>query len=145
MGNYILLGGGEERAGGRDRKSILSDAYEALLGALYLDGGLEEARRFIRQHLLTDMDRFLTHKFQRNYKSWLLEHVQAEGISSPEYRVLKETGPDHRKEFTVEVLVNGKVLGRGSGYSKKRAEQEAALTAIQQLGLREEKRDELFS
>ena len=145
LGKYILLGEGEERSGGRARKSILSDAYEALLGALFLDGGLEEVRRFIRRHLLMDMDRFISHKFHHNYKSWLLEHVQAEGISSPEYRVLKETGPDHRKEFTVEVLVDGKVLGKGSGYSKKKAEQEAALMAVQQLGLREEKRDELFS
>ena len=139
LGKYLLLGSGEEMSGGRARKSILSDAYEALLGAMYLDGGLDEVRRFVRQYLLKDIDRLLSHRFHHNYKSWLLEHVQAKGITSPEYRILKETGPDHRKEFTVEVLVDGKVLGKGRGYSKKRAEQEAALMAVQQLGLREEK------
>ena len=135
LGDYLYLGSGEERSGGRNRKSILSDMYEALIGAIYLDGGLDEARRFISQHLLRDMDRILTGKFNHNYKSWLLEHVQGEGGSSPEYRVLEETGPDHKKEFTVEVRVAGKVLGMGRGYSKKKAEQDAAFQAIKHLGL----------
>lgn len=141
LGKYLILSSGEERSGGRKRKSIISDAFEAMLGAVYLDGGLEEARRSICRFVLKDIDEILTHRFHFNYKSWLLEHVQAEGESFPEYRVLRETGPDHKKEFTVEVVVNGRVLGRGKGLSKKRAEQEAALKAIQYLGLHEDKRE----
>ena len=135
LGKYLIMSNGEERSGGRKRKSIISDAFEAMLGAVYLDGGLEEVRRFICQFVLKDMDEILTYRFHFNYKSWLLEHVQAGGESFPEYRVLRETGPDHKKEFTVEVVVNGKVLGRGKGFSKKRAEQEAALKAVECLGL----------
>ena len=141
LGKYLILSSGEERSGGRKRKSIISDALEALLGAVYLDGGLEKARRVICRLVLKDMDDILTHRFHFNYKSWLLEHVQAGGESFPEYRVLRETGPDHKKEFTVEVVVDGKVLGRGKGMSKKRAEQEAALKAVEYLGLLEDRRE----
>jgi ribonuclease-3 len=141
LGKYLILSSGEEKSGGRRRKSIISDAFEALLGAIYFDAGLEEVKRIICHYLLRDMNEILTHRFHYNYKSWLLEHVQAEGESFPEYRVLRETGPDHKKEFTIEVVVNGRVLGRGKGLSKKRAEQKAALEAIQYLGLHEDKRE----
>jgi ribonuclease-3 len=138
LGHFLLLGAGEEKSGGRDRHSILSDAYEALIGAMYLDGGMDEVRRFVCQQVLVDMDRLFEHKFHYNYKSWLLEYVQAKGSLSPEYAVLKESGPDHKKEFTVEVLVDGTVLGMGKGFSKKTAEQQAARKAIEQLGLKGE-------
>lgn len=141
LGQYLLLGSGEERSGGRNRHSILSDAYEALLGAIYLDGGLDKVRQFLSWQLLDDIDRLLDNKFHHNYKSWLLEHVQAEGKINPEYTVLKETGPDHEKEFTVEVHVNGQVVGRGKGYSKKSAEQQAALNAIRRMESRDEARE----
>lgn len=141
LGEYLILSSGEERSGGRRRKSIISDAFEALLGAVYFDGGLDEVRRIVCHHVMKDMDEIIAHRFHYNYKSWLLEHVQAEGESFPEYRVLRETGPDHKKEFTVEVVVNGRVLGRGKGLSKKRAEQKAALKAIQFLGLHEDERE----
>lgn len=140
LGQYLLLGVGEEKAGGRQRKSILADAYEALLGAMFLDGGLEVVRQFIRTTQLGRVKRFFSHNFYKNFKSILLEHVQSEGQSSPEYRIQRETGPDHKKEFTVEVLVAGKVMGRGTGFNKKSAEQRAAMQAIQTLGLGEGKK-----
>ena len=139
LGQHLLLGMGEERSGGRHRKSILSDAYEALVGAVYLDGGLDAVRRFICNHLLRDMHRFLNSESHRNYKSHLLEYVQGKGWTGPEYRVLKEAGPDHEKKFTVEVRVRGETLGRGEGASKKKAEQEAARRAMETLGLPDKK------
>jgi len=136
LGQYLVLGAGEERTGGRQRESILADAYEAMLGALYLEGGLHEVRRLVKRDLLDDLSWILASRFYGNYKSWLLEHVQKDGNGSPVYRVLKEKGPDHKKEFTVEVRVAGQILGKGKGLSKKRAEQEAALQAIRTLGLK---------
>jgi len=135
LGKYLILGCGEERSGGRDRHSILSNTFEALLGALYLDGGIDHARMFIKRFLVKDLNRFFKRKFHANYKSWLLEHVQGEGKKNPMYRVLKESGPDHKKIFTVEVSVLGEILGRGQGLSKKKAEQAAAYEAVKKLGL----------
>jgi ribonuclease-3 len=136
LGDFILLGGGEDRSGGRQRKSILADTYEALLGALYLDAGLEKVRVFIKKNLLRNVGSLVGDKFHNNFKSWLLEYIQAQGGKSPEYRVKDEQGPDHRKEFTVEVRVRNRVLGTGRGFSKKEAEQDAAKKAIESLGLR---------
>ncbi len=133
LGKYIFLGHGEEISGGRNRKSILSNTYEALLGAIYLDGGLEKVRSFICRHLLKDVDHLISGVFDHNYKSLLLEYIQGKGGNSPEYIVVGEVGPDHKKEFTVEVRVNGKVLGRGRGYNKKSAEQQAAHEAMKKL------------
>jgi ribonuclease-3 len=135
LGKHLFLGGGEERSGGRLRKSILSDAYEAVLGAMYLDGGLDVVRAFINESLFRNVDRLLKKKFHNNYKSWLLEYVQGKDKSRPEYRVLGERGPDHKKEFTIEVHVGGEVFGIGRGRSKKQAEQEAACKALKRLGL----------
>ncbi|HEX9934384.1 MAG TPA: ribonuclease III [bacterium] len=135
LGECILLGNGEERSGGRHRRSILADAFEALLGAMYLDGGFEPARGFIQAYLIRDAERFYAGGSGGNYKSLLLEHVQGKGLGSPRYRVIDERGPDHRKEFTVEVLVKGAVLGTGKGPSKKRAEQLAAKEASKSYGL----------
>lgn len=135
LGQYLILGRGEERSGGRSRKSMLSNAYEALIGAMYLDGGVEVVRKLIRRDVLQKLDRLVASRFHHNYKSWLLEFMQARGEKSPVYRLLEETGPDHNKQFTVEVIANRQVLGRGTGSSKKKAEKAAAREAIKKLGL----------
>jgi ribonuclease-3 len=137
LGEFLILGQGEEQAGGRRRHSILSDAYEALIGAVYLDGGLEAVRQIVVRSLFLkrEIGRARDYLHQKNYKSWLLEHVQAEGGMAPEYRVKTVKGPDHIKEFTIEVLVRNEVMGTGSGLSKKKAEQAAAREALGKLGL----------
>lgn len=135
LGQFLILGRGEERSGGRSRRSILSNAYEALLGAMYLDGGIEPVRNLIRRDLLKGLNKLVSSRFQHNYKSWLLEYVQARGNACPEYVVMNESGPDHEKVFMVEVRVDGETLGHGRGPSKKRAEKAAAREAIKQLGL----------
>ncbi|MFC1568820.1 ribonuclease III [bacterium] len=135
LGQYLILGIGEEKSGGRVRRSILANAYEALLGAIYLDGGIEDVKRIIKEHLLKDVEKLLDSKFHHNYKSWLLEHIQALYKCSPNYVVLKEVGPDHRKEFTVQVMLDDKSLGQGHGNSKKKAEQAAAKDALNNMGL----------
>jgi len=139
LGQYLILGIGEDKSGGRVRRSILADAYEALLGAIYLDGGIEQVQRVIQQQLLHNADQLFENKFHQNYKSWLLEHIQALHKCSPKYRVKHEAGPDHRKEFTVEVSIAGTALGTGSGNSKKKAEQAAAKDALKTLGILSEK------
>ncbi len=133
LGQFLFLGKGEEKSGGRNRKSILSDVYEAILGAIFLDGGLHQVRHFLSRNLLRDVDGRINRKFDDNYKSRLLEYVQARGREGPKYRVFAERGPEHRKEFAVEVRINGKVMGKGKGYTKRKAEQEAARQAIKTL------------
>ncbi|NQT25247.1 ribonuclease III [candidate division KSB1 bacterium] len=135
LGQYLILGRGEERSGGRTRRSILSNAYEALIGAMYLDGGVDVVRRLIRRDLCQKLDRLVANRFHHNYKSWLLEFMQARGEKSPIYRVMEETGPDHNKQFTVQVIAGKEVMGQGTGLSKKRAEKAAAREAIKKLGL----------
>lgn len=124
---YLLLGRGEDMTGGRMRDSIVSDATEALLGAIYLDGGFEKAREFVLKFILNDMD----HK-QLFYdsKTILQELVQEKGRQTVEYVLTKETGPDHNKQFSVDVLINGTPAGSGTGHTKKAAEQAAAYQAI---------------
>lgn len=127
---YILLGKGEERTGGRDRDSIIADVCEAIIGALYLDGGMEQAHRFIHTFILNDLENktlFL------DSKSILQETVQANNHTSLEYKLISEEGPDHDKRFTVEVYVGGKPAGIGVGKTKKGAEQKAAYEAIKHI------------
>ena len=128
--SFLLLGKGEELTGGRQRDSIVSDATEALLGAIYLDGGFESARRFVEEHILNDVE----HK-QLFYdsKTILQEMIQEKGMNAAEYHLLKEEGPDHDKKFSVNVVVDGDVLGAGTGHTKKAAEQAAAYQAIRVL------------
>ena len=130
LGEYLLLGKGEDQTGGRGRKSILSDALEAVIGAIYLDGGFANAKEFIHKYILTDIE----HK-QLFYdsKTILQEIVQENGTQPVEYILTKEEGPDHNKNFTVEARVNVKVMGQGSGHTKKAAEQAAAYQAIRVL------------
>ncbi len=141
IGDLILINKGEEKTGGRQRQSILSDTFEAIIGALYLDKGLDESRTFIQSHLLTRFKSIMQRELFTNYKSLLLEHVQSNFGKLPDYRVVEETGPDHDKNFLVAVLVNGKEISRGQGKSKKVAEQEAAKLALQELGMKENQAD----
>lgn len=129
LGSYIFLGKGENRTGGRNRKSILSDALEALIGAIYLDGGFANAKEFVLKFILTDIE----HK-QLFYdsKTILQEYVQREH-GQLSYQLLDESGPDHNKCFTVEVRIGEKTIGTGSGHTKKAAEQEAAYHALLKL------------
>ena len=130
LGKYLYLGKGEDMTGGRNRDSIVSDATEALLGAIYLDGGFANAKEFVLNFILNDIE----HK-QLFYdsKTILQEIVQENGTQPVEYILTKEEGPDHNKNFTVEARVNGKVMGQGSGHTKKAAEQAAAYQAIRVL------------
>lgn len=133
LGNYLLLSDAERDSGGETRPSILADALEAVIGALYLDQGLDSAIRFIHTHLLIRADAIVLDPRHRNFKSQLQELVQARYRTHPKYRVVTEVGPDHRKLFTIEVSVRGTLLGRGQGFNKKEAEQAAAAHALLRL------------
>jgi ribonuclease-3 len=135
LGAFLLMGVGEIRSGGRTRPSILEDAFEALVGAIYLDGGLKAARKFIRQHLLTRLEEICESDDLRNYKSILLEYTQSHSSKQPVYRVISEEGPDHQKNYKIEVLISGESFGFGEGTCKKRAEQLAARCALLKLGV----------
>jgi ribonuclease-3 len=135
LGKFILLSPNEDRTGGRERASILEDTFEALIGAIYLDGGRKAAREFVETHLLGNWREVVQQKEFVNYKSLLLEYVQARQGGAPTYVLRDQSGPDHLKHFVVEVVINGVVHGRGEGRSKKAAEQEAAYLTVLQLGL----------
>ena len=131
LGSHLLLGHGEERFGGRNRASILADAVESLIAAAFLDGGMEAARRFIERFILTDVPVKKLHNV--DYKTALQELVQQKKDQTITYTLTGESGPDHDKQFQVEVSLNGTVVGMGVGTSKKRAEQDAARVAITTL------------
>src|SRR5207237_4537796 len=134
LGDHLILGRGEEKTGGRFKQALLADAYEALIAAAYLDGGLDAAEAFLRRELKSAIDACAARNFGgQDYKSALQERVQALGRPLPEYRIAGEAGPDQRKVFSVEVVVDGEVLGAASGRAKKEAEQEAARLAIARL------------
>lgn len=135
VGEFLFLSPGEEESGGRDRSSILADSFEAVVGAIYLDKGMEAARSFVRNRLMADSRRILEDRNHINYKSMLQEYVQSEKKIHPQYRVISEDGPDHEKVFTVDVMVGKKALGRGKGKNKKKAQQEAARVALRSLNL----------
>ncbi len=130
LGDHLILGRGEEKTGGRFKPALLADAYEALIAAMYLDGGLEVAEAFLRRELKEALDAGIT---SADYKSALQERLQAMGLPLPEYRVTGEDGPDHRKQFTIGVVSSGEVLGYATGKAKKEAEQEAARLALERL------------
>ena len=131
LGDHLMLGRGEEKTGGRFKQALLADAYEALIAAIYLDGGLEAAAAFLQRELKDAIDGGASGNFVgQDYKSALQERVQALGRPLPEYRVSGESGPDHRKVFSVDVVVAGEVLGCATGKAKKEAEQEAARHAL---------------
>ena len=128
LGDYLNLGRGEEQSGGRERPSILADAFEALIGAIYLDGGLAPAKKFVLKFL----DK--AHLNLRDYKTLLQEIIQQNPGEKVVYVLAGESGPDHNKSFEVEVHLNSNVIGRGKGRSKKRAEQAAAKEALALMG-----------
>lgn len=130
LGKFLLLGKGEEMTGGRERDSILADAFEALVGAVYLDQGLEETRRFILQYLLDEITTVERGEHMQDYKTLLQEVIQKKSNTRPLYRVIDEVGPDHNKQFTVQVEYKSRVIGIGTGQSKKEAQQRAAADAI---------------
>jgi ribonuclease-3 len=134
LGEHLLLGRGEEKTGGRFKQALLADGYEALIAAVYLDGGLPAAAAFLERELADAMAAGTQQDFVGlDYKSALQERLQATGRPLPEYRVASASGPDHRKEFTIEVVVGGEVLGIATGRAKKEAEQEAARLALAHL------------
>lgn len=138
LGVHVLMSQGEESTGGRERASILADLVEALIGAVYLDGGLPAARRLVTDWVLDQADDLLSDRALANDKSRLQELVQAGFKSPPRYRVCDTIGPDHERIFTVEVLVSDRVLGTGAGTSKKNAEQQAAGDALKAIKNRPE-------
>ena len=131
LGTYIMLGRGEENGGGRSRPSILADAFEAILAAIYLDGGFEPTMRFVTDCFRRHLDGQL--RSNSDYKTLLQEMIQEKPGHTHVYDIIDETGPDHDKTFTVEVMLNGKPFGTGTGKSKKSAEQAAARVAIQNI------------
>lgn len=133
VGKYLLLGKGEERAGGRARSSILSDALEAIIGALYLDRGLETARHFILREFSEEINFLVKKKYLQDYKGRLQEIVQARFKRKPLYRVISQRGPQHKKIFIIEARLGKRVIGEGKGKSKKEAEQRAAQQALAKI------------
>lgn len=133
LGEYLLLGKGEDAAGGRDKQSILADALEALIAAVYLDGGLERAQSVIMQWFEARIDTAVAGRGARDSKTQLQEIAAQLGLGRPRYDVVGE-GPDHAKRFHATVYLDGRALGKGNGRSKKQAEQEAAWAAHRRLG-----------
>jgi len=133
LGDWLLLGQGEEANGGRTRPSNLANAMEALIGVLYLEQGLARARRFIFRQLKPRLDKIKVGKRTPNYKALVQELVQGQKRPTPVYRLVETAGPDHSKQFTVEILVEGEVVGNGTGKSKKAAENQAARAAWEKL------------
>lgn len=131
LGKHLLLGHGEEQGGGRARASILADGVESVIAAAYLDGGMDAARQFIDRFVLCNVPAGRLHN--QDYKTALQELVQQKKNQVLSYELVGESGPDHDKEFSVEVSLNGTVVGCGTGTSKKRAEQAAACAAIEKL------------
>ncbi|MCK6626284.1 MAG: ribonuclease III [Anaerolineae bacterium] len=133
LGAHLLLGRGEEDSGGRRRSAILCDAFEAFIGALYLDSNLETVRRFVYAIIDPALQAILAADTDKDAKSRLQEVAQSHYQLTPTYRTVLEEGPDHAKEFTVEAVIGGKVYGRGKGFSKQNAAQAAAQAALQVL------------
>lgn len=135
LGEYLLLGRGEEKTGGRDRVAMLADAFEAVVGAMYLDGGIAPARQFLKRHVFDlAAEAGMVQLASSDHKSGLQEYLQARGKPPADYRVIAETGPDHKKTFLVEVWSEGRALAVGEGLSKKEAEQAAARQALDHFG-----------
>ncbi|HWQ02949.1 MAG TPA: ribonuclease III [Candidatus Nitrosotenuis sp.] len=134
LGDFLKLGRGEEKSGLREQRDVLADTYEAVVAAIFLDAGLEPAAQFIHRTLLNDaFNSSETPLGELDHKSSLMEWFQARGQRLPEFRVIAESGPDHRKSFIVEIIVEGKALASGEGYSKKSAEQNAAAKALERI------------
>ena len=134
IGDYLKLGKGEEKGGGRDRDSILADAFEAVLAAIYLDGGMEPAKKHVMNFVLREIKHHSSEDSCKDYKTVLQEIIQRNPEENLTYILTDESGPDHDKSFTVEVHLNSNVIGKGTGKSKKQAEQMAAKEALKLMG-----------
>ena len=134
IGKYLLLGKGEKQSGGDSRPSILADAFEAVLAAMYLDGGMEVAKKHVLRFIREELSHF-EHENFKDYKTELQEIIQQNPEEQLTYVLTKESGPDHDKTFTVEVHLNRNVIGEGVGHSKKSAEQSAAKKALELMGI----------
>ncbi len=133
LGELLLLGKGEELSGGRSKSSILSDAYEALIGAIYIDGGFDTAKNFILKNMDDVIKNSMQGKLFYDYKTQLQEKIQQKGEQLIVYEVIDEKGPDHNKTFITQVKINNVIFGQGSGRSKKESEQNAAKDALDKL------------
>jgi ribonuclease III len=134
LGKFLRLGQSEERTGGREKEGLLVNAVEAVIAAIYCDGGIEPARVFIERFVIPEhLDRDAEEFSAPNYKGALQEHLQAQRQGPMQYRIVEEAGAEHRKVFTVEVRAGGNIIGRGTGWTKKAAEQEAARAALAQM------------
>jgi len=133
LGSLLRLSKGEEESGGRENPSLLADSFESYLGALFLDQGIEEVKKFLNETIIPKADEFIKNNMLKDPKSLLQEYVQSKKQSSPLYKVLEEEGPAHSRTFRVGVFVNEKSLGQGSGKSKQEAEENAARKALEAL------------
>jgi ribonuclease III len=151
LGQYLIFGNSEMKSGGEQRLSIISNAFEAVLGAIYLDGGLKASRAFLKKFLFCKIESFLNDSDNINYKSKILELSQHDGFGFPHYTVIASSGPDHAKEYRVRIKIAGVALGEGEGPNKKMAQQNAAREAMEKyskeyiLSNKGEKNDELVS
>ncbi len=135
LGPYICMGVSEEETGGRKKVSILANTFEAIIGAMYLDAGIEPVDRFLERSLYSRIEGFLKETENINYKSKLMERSQKSGFGIPIYQLIRTQGPEHKKIFTMSVWINKQKVGEGTGMNKKEAEQKAAKQALQQKGL----------
>jgi ribonuclease-3 len=142
LGRHLRLSRGEEKTGGRSKSAILADAYEAIVAAIYLDAGLDAARRFVRRSLIEGAVTAADALGRPDHKSALQELLQARSMPPCHYRVVEEAGPDHEKTFHVEVRINSEIAAVGTGKTKKEAEQSAAVAALQQLCGQDEGREQ---
>ncbi len=134
LGKFLFLGKGEQQNGGRERPSILADAFESLLAAMYLDGGMEVAKKHVLKFVEAEMSHHSVEEAFHDYKTQLQEIIQRNPEEELSYVLVAESGPDHGKQFTVEVLLNSNVIGSGTARSKKQAEQNAAKQALELMG-----------
>lgn len=137
-GNFLLLGRGEDSTGGRDRDSILADAFEAVLGAIFIDGGLNASKSFMLRIIAPQIDQIKKSFRVNDCKTHLQELLQKSSKEPIEYVIISEKGPDHNKLFESQVIHSGRILGHGSGKSKKEAEQNAALAALEKIEFKED-------
>ncbi|MFH0975486.1 MAG: ribonuclease III [Spirochaetota bacterium] len=133
LGSFLLMGKGEERCGGRDRSSILANTFEAIIGALYLDAGLKDSKKYVLSLLKSHVERIDKQSYLRDPKTALQEYVQAKYKERPQYEIVNESGPDHKKQFTVKLIIHGKDVSVGNGTSKRKAEMDAAKVILEDI------------
>ena len=133
LSEYLYLGNSEIASGGKNRLAVLEDSTEALIAAIYIDGGIEQAKNFIINNLKNEIEEATKHVGVKDYKTVLQEYLQKDGNAKIEYEIIKETGPDHDKNFEAQVKSDGKILAKGKGKSKKQAQMQAAKHALEQI------------